>query len=69
MLADGPPAKVLATYHRLLADAGSSAEVAGGVRPGDTADPRVWGDRRGRSWPRRLVGPDGPTDRFIAATR
>jgi ABC-type polysaccharide/polyol phosphate transport system ATPase subunit len=67
--ADGPPAPVLAAYHRLLADAGSSAEVSGSVRPGDSADPRVWGNGQVAIVAARLLGPDGPTDRFAAGER
>ena len=67
--ADGPPAPVLAAYHRLLADAGSSAEIAGSVRPGDSADPRVWGNGQVAIVASRLLGADGPTDRFTAGER
>jgi ABC-type polysaccharide/polyol phosphate transport system ATPase subunit len=59
VVADGPPGTVLATYHRMLAAEGSDMG-----RGADDADPRVWGNRAVRITDARLVGPDGPTDRF-----
>lgn len=60
---DGPPATVLAAYHRQLARAAAAA--AGGEADGDD-DPRVWGTGDVRITHARLLGPDGPADRFMA---
>jgi len=66
--ADGPPAQVLAAYHRLLADGGVSAPAGAEEPAGHQDDPRVWGDGRVRIVSARLVGPDGPTDRFLSGS-
>lgn len=60
VVADGPPETVLATYHRMLAGEGGGAAAASA----DEGDPRVWGNRAVRITAARLIGPDGPTDRF-----
>ena len=60
---DGSTADVLATYHRRLASDGRVDE------PEDQAedeDPRVWGNREVVIRNSRLIGNDGPTDRFMA---
>ncbi len=62
--ADGPPETVLAAYHRMLVEAGEGAPEATGGE-GDADDPRVWGNRAVRIHETRLLGPDGPTDRFV----
>jgi len=59
---DGSTADVLATYHRHLAADGTTGPAGGG--PGD--DPRTWGNRDVVIRSTRLVGPDGPTDRFVS---
>lgn len=64
--ADGPPAPVLAAYHRLLADQGAPAPAGPGGLPGAGEDPRVWGTGRVAVTAARLIGPDGPTDRLAA---
>lgn len=69
ILADGPPATVLAAYHRLLADSGPSAPSPTSARPNDPADPRVWGNGQVAIVGARLVGSAGPTDRFTAGER
>lgn len=64
---DGSTADVLATYHRHLAGDGSAG--AGTTDEGDDApkdDPRVWGNREVVIRSARLLGPDGPTDRFVS---
>jgi len=62
--AEGAPGDVLAAYHRRLAGAGV-AEDDGGDSAGRD-DPRVWGTGEVRITQARLVGRDGPTDRFMA---
>ncbi len=60
---DGSTADVLATYHRRLAGGGRADE------PGEQTedeDPRVWGNREVVIRSSRLIGNDGPTDRFMA---
>ena len=60
MTADGDPADVLAAYHQLLS--------AG--RDGDASAPdqnaREWGTREVTIEASRLIGPDGPTERFLS---
>jgi ABC-type polysaccharide/polyol phosphate transport system ATPase subunit len=58
---DGTTADVLATYHRRLAGDGSAAHEE---RPQD--DPRIWGNREVVIRASRLIGADGPTDRFVS---
>ena len=65
VVADGPPETVLATYHRMLAGEGGDGAAASA----DEGDPRVWGNRAVRIIAARLVGPDGPTDRFTCGER
>jgi hypothetical protein len=55
---------VLATYHRMLAGEGGD-----GRHGADDADPRVWGNRAVRITDARLIGADGPTDRFTGGER
>jgi len=62
---DGSTADVLATYHRHLAgDGGAAAGGADTAGPAD--DPRVWGNREVEIRACRLIGRDGPTDRFVS---
>ena len=61
---DGSTADVLATYHRRLAGDGSGAEEPEDDEAGD--DPRVWGNRDVVITAARLIGADGPTDRFVS---
>jgi ABC-type polysaccharide/polyol phosphate transport system ATPase subunit len=61
MVAEGGTQDVLAAYHRLLAagsvEAGGPESTEGSVRE--------WGDRQVTITATRLLGPDGPSDRFI----
>ena len=61
-VAEGPPGEVLATYRQGLvqAHAGEDADTAR-AGPGDE-----WGTRRVRITAVRLVGPEGPSDRFTS---
>jgi hypothetical protein len=61
---DGSTADVLATYHRHLAGDGAAAAGAEGAAGG--GDPRVWGNREVVIRACRLIGRDGPTDRFVS---
>jgi ABC-type polysaccharide/polyol phosphate transport system ATPase subunit len=70
---DGPPAAVLAEYHRRLAGprrAGIHASTEESAPPADALPPaddsRQWGNRRVLIESCRLVGRDGPTDRFMS---
>jgi ABC-type polysaccharide/polyol phosphate transport system ATPase subunit len=60
VIAEGPPAEVLAVYHRLLAGGGGrpSAETAEDARP-------QWGNREAVIEAIRLIGAGGATDRFV----
>ena len=60
---DGSTADVLATYHRRLAGDGKAADVA---RDDPEDDPRIWGNREVTIRSARLIGNDGPTDRFVS---
>ncbi len=62
---DGATADVLATYHRHLAGDGRPADE-GATEDETDADPRVWGNRDVVIRSARLIGPDGPTDRFVS---
>jgi ABC-type polysaccharide/polyol phosphate transport system ATPase subunit len=69
VIADGPPAEVLAVYHRGLADAvgAPGAAIEGERAEGEEEDdPRAWGTRDVVIRSARLVGPDGPTRRFLS---
>ncbi len=68
VIADGPPTEVLAVYHRGLAAAtGAPGAQAGERADGETEDdPRTWGTRDAVIRSVRLVGPDGPTTRFLS---
>lgn len=61
VVADGDPAEVLTAYHRRLADAPAEEAPSG--------DGREWGNRDVVISSCRLVGPDGPTSRFISGGR
>jgi ABC-type polysaccharide/polyol phosphate transport system ATPase subunit len=77
---DGSTADVLATYHRRLAGDGRPApkvvpaatepvdaeEVDDADEPEVEDDPRVWGNGEVVIRASRLIGKDGPTDRFIS---
>jgi hypothetical protein len=65
IVADGSPETVIAAYHRMLADDGGDGRHADA---GD-ADLRMWGNRAVRITEARLIGPDGPTDRFTGGER
>jgi ABC-type polysaccharide/polyol phosphate transport system ATPase subunit len=58
---DGPTPDTLAIYHRRLASEGSAADAAA-----EDDDERQWGDREVEITASRLVGVDGPTDRFYS---
>jgi len=60
---DGSTADVLATYHRRLAGDGKAADAA---RDDPEDDPRIWGNREVTIRSARLIGNDGPTDRFVS---
>jgi ABC-type polysaccharide/polyol phosphate transport system ATPase subunit len=69
VIADGPPADVLAVYHRGLAEAaGAPGTAAAEARSAGEQedDPRAWGTRDVVIRSARLVGPDGPTQRFLS---
>jgi ABC-type polysaccharide/polyol phosphate transport system ATPase subunit len=61
VVADGPPETVLAAYHRMLVDA---SEGTGSSEGRGADDPRSWGNRAVRIHQARLIGSEGPTDRF-----
>ena len=68
--ADGPPADVLSHYHRMLSRGG---RVGGGdarsPQPPDATDGdngHEWGTRDVVITASRLIGPNGPTDRFLS---
>jgi ABC-type polysaccharide/polyol phosphate transport system ATPase subunit len=62
VVADGPPGDVLAVYHRMLAGGGDDAAA-----DGSAAGARLhWGDGQAVIEEVRLVGPAGPTDRFMS---
>ena len=61
---DGPPAEVLATYHSLLA---GSPQGESGASSTDGA--REWGTREVTIRSSRLVGPDGPSARYLSGGR
>jgi hypothetical protein len=67
--ADGSPADVISDYHRLLSRGGGA--TTSGIRP--SADPsgtrsgdREWGTREVVIVSARLIGAEGPTDRFLS---
>jgi ABC-type polysaccharide/polyol phosphate transport system ATPase subunit len=64
VMADGPPETVLATYRRMLADEGGD-----GGHGAEEGDPRIWGNRAVQITEARLIGPDGPSDRFTGGER
>lgn len=75
ILAEGEPARVLATYRRrLVADdrerdeAHAEAEGDGTAVPdaGTDGDSRSWGDHRARIRAARLIGPEGPATSFVS---
>ena len=68
MVASGPTDEVLRTYHRRLASAESEAAPAEEAEVlEDDHDPRVWGTRDVAVISDvRLLGAQGPTDRFVA---
>jgi ABC-2 type transport system ATP-binding protein len=63
---DGSTADVLATYHRRLAGDGQASDDAEAADDGASDDPRVWGNREVVIKACRLIGNDGPTDRFVS---
>lgn len=65
VMADGAPGPVLQSYHRLLAGSGVAGASTAGAREGDE---REWGTGEVRIAACRLVGPDGPSDRFMAGS-
>ena len=60
IVADGPPADVLADYHALLADGEDAIDGRGGRRE--------WGSREVVIHEARLVGANGPLTRFLSGT-
>lgn len=62
---DGATADVLATYHRHLAGDGRQADETE-TEDEALSDPRVWGNRDVVIRSARLIGGDGPTDRFVS---
>jgi ABC-2 type transport system ATP-binding protein len=66
VLTDGTTQDALAVYHRRLANAGTAQEsdVVDDV-PGSDEDERQWGNREVVITSSRLVGVDGPSDRFV----
>jgi ABC-type polysaccharide/polyol phosphate transport system ATPase subunit len=60
VMADGPPADVLADYHRLLSDGEDAVE--------DRDGRREWGSREVVIREARLVGADGPATRFLSGS-
>jgi energy-coupling factor transporter ATP-binding protein EcfA2 len=69
VLTDAPTADALALYHRRLASAGSAPEPGPAGQEAAEAedeqgDPRAWGNREVVITSSRLVGVDGPSDRF-----
>ena len=68
VVADGPPTEVMAVYHRGLAAAsGAPAAVESERAEGEIDDdPRTWGTREVVIRACALVGPDGPTARFMS---
>ncbi len=65
VIEDGPPNQVLPLYHRSLADAPHADQNS--KRDGDAPDDnRTWGNREVIIDEVQLVGPDGPTDRFMS---
>jgi ABC-type polysaccharide/polyol phosphate transport system ATPase subunit len=66
--ADGLPHEVVAEYHRRLVEAEAGAIV--GAQAVEAApvedDPQVWGTREVTIRAVRLVGPDGPGERFMS---
>lgn len=70
MVAAGPTEDVLRTYHRHLAEVPATETPAAEVSEEgavDEVDPRVWGTRDVAVISEvRLVGANGPTDRFVA---
>ena len=71
--ADGPAADVLAEYHRALAHRGANSDVATArnrivneTAPATGSDARQWGTREVVITAVRLLGPDGPTTRFLS---
>jgi len=68
MVADGPPHRVLSEYHRRLVSAEAGA-ISGPDTPEAAAiedDPQVWGTREVTIRAVRLIGPDGPAERFMS---
>ncbi len=66
VLTDAPTQAALALYHRRLAGSGTAveAEVPDDAEPGDEDD-RQWGNREVVITSSRLIGVDGPSDRFV----
>jgi len=62
-ITDAPTQDALAIYHRQLAELGAGAE---GTRHEPDEDPRVWGNQEVVIRSCRLVGVDGPSDRFVS---
>ncbi len=62
---DGSTADVLATYHHRLAGDGRAGAATDGSRGAVADDPRVWGNREVVIRASRLIGKDGPADRFV----
>jgi ABC-type polysaccharide/polyol phosphate transport system ATPase subunit len=60
IVADGPPADVLADYHALLADGEDAIDDRGGRRE--------WGSKEVVIHEARLVGANGPSTRFLSGT-
>ncbi len=69
IVADGAPADVLSHYHRLLSHGGRSgaaAAVAPSSRGIKSRNDREWGNGDVVITAARLVGPNGPSDRFLS---
>lgn len=62
LVSEGPTDSVLSDYHRRLAD-GSSGAAAGAI---EDDDERSWGSGAARITDLRLIGPNGPADRFVS---
>jgi ABC-2 type transport system ATP-binding protein len=66
LVAEGGTQDVLATYHRLLAGGGAEEGEGEGEGEEPAGSDREWGDREVVITAARLLGRDGPNDRFVS---
>jgi hypothetical protein len=66
LVSDGPSAEVLLDYHRALAAESAADGVDRPAAATEGRDRRIWGSGRVEIVASRLLGREGPTDRFLS---